>query len=121
MSFAYAIIAAGPYSGQVAELANIGTGSGMLSVGLPVEKRKRYVYCFECQGNGPSLNTPLTIDFSGAYFRRDGLGGSYIAGMSPMPEDEPPTDNLDVDHEYFDERVWPILAKRVPAFNSIKV
>lgn len=39
IDFAYAIIAAGPYSGQVAKLANIGTGTGILSIPLPVEKR----------------------------------------------------------------------------------
>jgi len=30
--------------------------------------RKRYVYCFHCP-DGPGLNTPLTIDPSGTYFR----------------------------------------------------
>lgn len=79
------------------------------------------MYCFECEKNGPGLNSPMTIDYTGAYFRRDGLGGAYIGGMSPLPEEEPSTDNLDVDHQYFDEKVWPILAQRVPAFNSLKV
>lgn len=83
--------------------------------------RKRYVYRFECNGEGPGLNTPLTIDYTGTYFRRDGLGGSYIGGLSPAPSEEPSTDNLDVDHQFFDDRVWPNLAKRVPAFNGIKV
>lgn len=41
--------------------------------------------------------------------------------MSPLPEEEPPVGDLDVDYQYFDEKVWPILAKKVPAFNSIKV
>lgn len=30
--------------------------------------RKRYVYCFHSP-NGPGLNTPLTIDTNGTYFR----------------------------------------------------
>lgn len=63
----------------------------------------------------------MTIDYSGAYFRRDGLGGSFIGGLSPSEEEEPATDNLDVDYQYFDEKIWPILAKKVPAFESIKV
>lgn len=67
------------------------------------------------------MNTPMTIDHTGAYFRRDGLGGSYIGGLSPLPEEEPNTDNLDVDHQYFDEKIWPKLANRVPAFNALKV
>ncbi|KAJ8958813.1 hypothetical protein NQ318_019573 [Aromia moschata] len=121
IQFAFCIIAAGGESGEVAQLARIGTGQGMLSIPLPVEKRKRYVFGFNCQQNGPSINTPLTIDHSGVYFRRDGLGGAYICGLSPAPEDEPSTENLDVDYKYFDDKVWPILAKRVPAFESIKV
>ncbi|XP_071567708.1 FAD-dependent oxidoreductase domain-containing protein 1 [Temnothorax nylanderi] len=120
IEFARAIIAAGAFSGNVAELADIGTGEGLLSVPLPVVPRKRYVYCFHCP-DGPGLNTPLTIDSSGAYFRRDGLGGNYICGKSPESNEEPSIENLDVDHEFFDNRVWPLLAHRVPAFENLKV
>lgn len=63
----------------------------------------------------------MTIDYTGSYFRRDGMGGAYIGGLSPLPTEEPDTDNLEVDHQYFDDKLWPNLAKRVPAFNSIKV
>lgn len=54
-------------------------------------------------------------------FRRDGLCGNYICGLSPPPEEEPSVDNLDVDHSYFDNTLWPILAHRVPAFEAVKV
>lgn len=63
----------------------------------------------------------MTIDYTGSYFRRDGLGGAYIGGICPLPSEEPTTDNLEVDHQYFDDKLWPRLANRVPAFNSIKV
>lgn len=53
--------------------------------------------------------------------RRDGLGGNYICGKSPEPGEEPSVDNLDVDHEFFDNKVWPLLAHRVPAFENLKV
>lgn len=79
------------------------------------------MYCYECQGDPPGINTPLTIDYTGTYFRRDGLGGTFIGGLSPTPEQEPKTDNMDVDHQYFDDKIWPILAGRVPAFNAVKV
>lgn len=39
IQFAIAIIAAGAFSGDVAELADIGTGEGLLSVPLPVVPR----------------------------------------------------------------------------------
>lgn len=54
-------------------------------------------------------------------FRRDGLGSNFIAGKSPELHEEPLADNLDVDHEYFDNKVWPALAHRVPAFENLKV
>ncbi|XP_012528848.2 FAD-dependent oxidoreductase domain-containing protein 1 isoform X2 [Monomorium pharaonis] len=120
IQFSRAVIAAGAFSGDVAELADIGTGEGLLSIPLPVVPRKRYVYCFHCP-DGPGLNTPLMIDPSGTYFRRDGLGGSYICGKSPEPDEEPSVENLDVDHEFFDNKVWPLLAHRVPGFENLKV
>ncbi|KAG7187876.1 hypothetical protein KM043_013855 [Ampulex compressa] len=120
IKFAVAVIAAGAFSANVAKMIRIGTGKGPLSVPLPVEPRKRYVYCFHCP-DGPGLNTPLTIDPSGVYFRRDGLGGSYIGGKSPEEHEEPVVDNLDVDHDYFDNRVWPALANRIKAFQRLKV
>lgn len=45
------------------------------------------------------------IDPEGAYFRREGLGGNFIGGMSPTTDEEPATDNLDVDYEFFDKKV----------------
>ncbi|XP_011689454.1 PREDICTED: FAD-dependent oxidoreductase domain-containing protein 1-like isoform X2 [Wasmannia auropunctata] len=120
IEFAIAIIAAGAFSGEIAELADIGIGERLLSVALPVEPRKRYVYCFHCP-DGPGLNTPLTIDPTGTYFRRDGLGGNFIGGKSPESDEEPSIQNLDVDHDFFDNKVWPLLAHRVPAFEKLKV
>ena len=76
----------------------------------------------ETQGiNYPGLNTPLTVDPSGAYFRRDGLGGNFLCGRSPSSEEEPAIDNMEVDYNFFETNVWPKLAHRVPAFESLKV
>lgn len=118
--FAILIIAAGAYSGEVAKLAGIGNGKGYLAAPVPVEPRKRYVYSIHTP-DSPGLITPVTIDPSGTYFRRDGLCGNYICGLSPNSDEEPIADNLDVDHDYFDQVVWPILANRVPAFEAVKV
>lgn len=122
IKFAICVLAAGAYSGDIARLARIGTGRGMLSVPLPVEPRKRYVYVINSQGsNCPGLATPLTVDPDGTYFRRDGLGGNYLCGRSPTLEQEPPVDNLDVDHSFFENEIWPSLANRCKAFESAKV
>ncbi|XP_033717718.1 FAD-dependent oxidoreductase domain-containing protein 1 isoform X4 [Tursiops truncatus] len=36
-------------------------------------------------------------------------------------EEEPDPGNLEVDHDFFQEKVWPHLAQRVPAFETLKV
>ena len=115
------VVAAGAQSGHVANMFGIGLGPGLLSIPLPVEPRKRYVYNFHAP-TGPGLSTPLVIDPTGCYFRREGHGNNYIAGMSPpINEMEPSIDNMDVDYDYFDEQCWPILANRVKSFENLKV
>jgi hypothetical protein len=43
----------------------------------------------------------------------------YLGGRSRL--DEPAGVNFEVDYDYFDEVVWPILAHRVAAFEALKV
>lgn len=120
IDFAICVIAAGPQSGEVGKMAGVGLGTGLLRVPLPVEPRKRYVYCFHAP-DGPGLDCPLTVDTNGSYFRREGLGGHYIAGKSPIESEEPGIANLDVDYTFFDQQVWPDIARRVPSFENIKL
>ncbi|XP_030648058.1 FAD-dependent oxidoreductase domain-containing protein 1 [Chanos chanos] len=119
---ALVVNAAGANSGKVAGMIGVGTGhnQSFADIPVPVEPRKRYIYVLHCP-DGPGLDTPFLIDYSGVYFRREGLGGNYIAGMSPEEAEEPDTSNLEVDHDFFQEKVWPLLAHRVPAFESLKV
>ncbi|XP_040848628.1 FAD-dependent oxidoreductase domain-containing protein 1 isoform X1 [Ochotona curzoniae] len=119
---AIVINAAGAWSGQIAELAGIGDGppGTLQGTKLPVEPRKRYVYLWHCP-QGPGLETPLVADTNGVYFRREGLGHNYLGGRSPSEEEEPDPGNLEVDHDFFQDRVWPHLAQRVPTFENLKV
>ena len=55
------------------------------------------------------------------YFRREGYGGHYLYGRSPEFKEEPGITDLEVDYDWFTEKVWPIIANRVPAFNELKV
>jgi FAD-dependent oxidoreductase domain-containing protein 1 len=105
----WVVNAAGPRAADLATLAGLE---------LPVRPRKRFVYHFDCRSTlGPA---PLVIDSSGVYFRPD--GERWLAGYSPK-EGEPDPDTLDlvVDRSQFEQRVWPVLAARVPAFESVKL
>ncbi|XP_060765313.1 FAD-dependent oxidoreductase domain-containing protein 1 isoform X2 [Neoarius graeffei] len=119
---AIVVNAAGAGSGKIADMLGIGHGpkTSMAAIPVPVEPRKRYVYVVHCP-DGPGLTCPLLIDYSGAYLRRDCLGGNYIMGRSPEENEEPDCSSLDVDYEFFQEKVWPLLAHRVPVFENLKV
>ncbi|MEQ2195286.1 FAD-dependent oxidoreductase domain-containing protein 1, partial [Xenoophorus captivus] len=119
---AVVVNAAGAFSGKLAEMLGIGLGpkDSLAGIPVPVEPRKRYVYVVHCP-DGPGLDTPFLIDYSGVYFRREGLGGNYISGASPEEVEEPDASNLEVDHQFFENKVWPKLADRVPAFEKLKV
>lgn len=102
------VLAAGPWSGEVAASAGIA---------LPVEPRRRSVFVFDVrQPSGPTL---LTIDPSGTWFRPEGR--VYIAGTTPAEGNDPAGAPLQVQHQEWDDRVWPVLANRVPAFEAAKV
>jgi glycine/D-amino acid oxidase-like deaminating enzyme len=104
--------AAGGWAGALAALAG---------VVLPVEPRKRYVYVVDCRGPPEALRqAPLTVDPSGVWFRPEGR--LFLCGKSPVPDREPPPGNLEeIDHAFFEDEIWPPLAARVPAFESVKV
>jgi FAD-dependent oxidoreductase domain-containing protein 1 len=107
------VLAAGPWSGEVAATAGIA---------LPVEPRRRSVFVFDYQkeqGREPPGLMPLTIDPSGTWCRPEGR--FYIGGTTPAEGNDPPTAPLEVQHQEWDDMVWPAIANRVPAFEAAKV
>ncbi len=102
------INAAGPQAGAVAALADID---------LPVRPRKRFVFVFDCRSKVDCRQ--LVIDPSGVYWRPEGR--NYLCGLSPPEDQDPDCEDFEIDHSWFDDEIWPILAHRVPAFAEIKV
>jgi glycine/D-amino acid oxidase-like deaminating enzyme len=102
------VLAAGPWSGELA---------GRSGIALPVEPRRRSVFVFDVR-EAPGL-TPLTIDPSGTWFRPEGR--FYIAGTTPAEGNDRAGAPLEVQHQEWDDLVWPALAARVPAFEAAKV
>jgi FAD-dependent oxidoreductase domain-containing protein 1 len=105
----WVVNAAGPRAAGVAAMAGLE---------LPVRPRKRFVYHFDCRERLGAA--PLTISPGGVYFRPE--GPAWIGGYSPREgEEDPDTLDLEVDRSLFEEVVWPELARRVPAFESIRL
>lgn len=96
-----------------------GLSSISRSVGLPlpVESKKRCVFVINCQEEIGV--TPLTILPEGCSFRPE--GANFIVDVAPTPDMDPTTDNLDIDYYLFEERIWPLVAERVPVFEAIKL
>ncbi len=110
-STTHIVNAAGTAAGHVAALAGIE---------LPVGPRKRYVYLLDCPQASEALHgAPLTVEPTGVYFRPEGR--HFLTGLSPEEHEEPTLMDWDVDHDFFENRIWPILASRVPQFEIIKV
>lgn len=121
LNFSKCIIATGAHSADLTRRLDIGIpDNGIRTLPLPIEPRKRYVFVFHCP-DAPGLDFPLLVDPSGVYCRREGLGGNFICGKSPLFEDEPDVSNLEVDYSFFEREIWPVLANRVKAFENIKV
>jgi glycine/D-amino acid oxidase-like deaminating enzyme len=87
-----------------------------LDIALPVEARKRLVFSFACREPLPRF--PLLIDPSGVYVRPE--GELYICGSAPPPANDRLATDFEVDHAFFEETIWPVLAARVPAFEAIR-
>ncbi|HET7168779.1 MAG TPA: FAD-binding oxidoreductase [Candidatus Limnocylindrales bacterium] len=100
--------AAGPWAREVARFGG---------VDLPVEARRRCVFVFE--SSLAVSGCPLVIDPSGAWFRPD--GSAFIGAIAPAESDDLADLPLEVDRRLFEDRLWPALAGRVPAFDAVRV
>jgi len=119
--------AAGP---QAAKVLDILAGTNKNYLPLPVRQRKRCIFYFHCSSPSstvPPIDAPLTIDAAtNVYFRPEGGANSFICGVSPPSSygdpDHDTDDALDlVQHELFNDIIWPVLYQRIPAFGEIKV
>ncbi len=92
--------------------------SRMAGIELPVEPRKRYTFIFDAE-NPLDRDLPLTIDPTGVHMRTEGT--YYLAGCPP--DDDPAVDYNDFvqDHSIWENKVWPIIANRIPQFEAIKL
>ena len=90
----------------------------MIGVDIPVEPRKRFSFIFDAaEPLGQAL--PLTIDPTGVHCRTD--GGYYQAGCPPDDDRAVEPDDRAADPDIWEDKIWPTLAHRIPAFERVKV
>ena len=102
----FVINAAGTWAAALAKLAGME---------LPVNPMRRFEHYVEIERELPPM--PLLKDPARLVSRPEGRG--YSVGL--VDGNEPRGFNLDVDPGYFERVVWPALAARIPAFESLKV
>jgi glycine/D-amino acid oxidase-like deaminating enzyme len=99
------INAAGAWSGDVAKL---------FGMHLPISPVRRFEHYFTPGSHVGHL--PYVKDLSRLAFRSEGQGysGGLVDGSAKRGY------NFDVDHDYFENFVWPAVAQRFPAFEAAK-
>jgi FAD-dependent oxidoreductase domain-containing protein 1 len=102
------VLAAGAWTAPLA---------AQLGVHLPVVASKRDVFVLDSPAVLPRC--PLVIDPGGVWFRPEGRG--FIAGAPPRDDTAVEAPLEAIDHAWFDERIWPPLAARVPAFEALRM
>ena len=87
------------------------------SVGLhlPVEPMSRESYFLRCESKLEPL--PFVKTETDLAFRPEGAG--YVGGVPNWSQS--PGWNFDVSPQYFDDVVWPALARRIPAMERIRL
>jgi FAD-dependent oxidoreductase domain-containing protein 1 len=86
----------------------------MVQMPMPIEPLRRFEHYFETPNRIEPL--PYVKDMARLAFRPEGRG--YSGGL--VNSHEPRGFNFDVDHDYFENVVWPALAHRFSAFEACR-
>ncbi|MBO6920278.1 MAG: FAD-binding oxidoreductase [Rhizobiaceae bacterium] len=114
-------------SGEVISCGQVVNASGpravltsrMVGIEIPVEPRKRFTWIFQAE-NPLDRPLPLTIDPSGVHFRQEGTE-YYLAGGHADYDPAPDYDDFEMDHDIWQDHIWPTMATRIPQFEAVKV
>ena len=109
-------------TGSIVNAAGTAAGAiaAMVGFDLPVSAAKRYVYVIDCPAASETLRKgPLTFDVNGIYFRPEGR--NFLWGYTPTEAEEPANKDWEMDYSWFEEKIWPLAAERVQAFEAVKL
>ncbi|NHB78311.1 NAD(P)/FAD-dependent oxidoreductase [Rhodobacter calidifons] len=93
--------------------------AAMAGISIPVEPRKRYNWVIQAE-RPLDRPLPLTIDPTGVYVREVG-GGTYMAGGHADVDPAADPDDFAMDPDIWLDKIWPVIATRIPAFEAVKV
>ncbi|MCX2891169.1 MULTISPECIES: NAD(P)/FAD-dependent oxidoreductase [Pseudomonas] len=109
LSCDWCVNAAGAWGGMLARMAGLQ---------LPVEPRKRTA--FHIKAPLEKAGFPMLFDSTGAWIRPEGEG--FICGIAPEEHlDQCEDGDFEPDHYLLEDRVWPLLAHRIPALEQLRV
>ncbi|KAK5982804.1 FAD-dependent oxidoreductase domain-containing protein 1 [Trichostrongylus colubriformis] len=113
--------AAGPWAGKIAELAGIGKGQGLLAVPVPIRPRRRTNFVIHAPD--VPVDMPSLVEPCGVHCRQIDVGNNFVVGRNPPEEEDQrnTSESLEVDYNEFYEKIWPVLVKRAPGFQSAKI
>ncbi len=92
--------------------------AAMAGLDLPVEPRARTSFVFDCRTPIDSI-VPLTITPVGVHFRREQT--HFMCGAVPDNDVVVDYDDLEVRHDEFEDKIWPVIARYVPQFDKVHV
>jgi len=101
------VIAAGPWAAEVGTMAGIE---------LPVEPSPKMVYQFD-PAEKFDYDLPFLFSPKGHWCRPE-TGRQFMSGKD---REDPPGYRFDWDRTYFEETVWPELARLIPSFERLKL
>jgi glycine/D-amino acid oxidase-like deaminating enzyme len=93
--------------------------AAMAGIELPIEPRKRYTWVIQAE-HPLDRSLPLTIDPSGVHMREVG-GGTYMVGGHGDSDPAVDFDDFAMDRDIWQDKIWPAIAMRIPAFEAVKV
>ena len=109
-------------AGAVVNAAGTAGGAVAAMVGfeLPVSAAKRYACVVDCPSASDLLHkAPMMFDINGIHYRPEGR--NFLLACTPTADEEPPNQDWEMDYSWFEEKIWPLAAARVPAFEAIKL
>lgn len=93
--------------------------AAMAGLSLPVEPRKRTTWVVRLPTPLP-CQLPLTVDPSGVHMRQDGPD-TYMIGAAAQNDHAVEVNDFAPVPDLWEERVWPALAARIPAFETLRI